>query len=97
MIANSLLLTVVLLLVLGFWLMDQLRFLIPYKFVLYHRYGTVILAWAAVLFLNVFAAVYALHRKFFLKDTGQKLSHLDKQVIVGDSAVPRPMPDEERK
>ena len=72
-----------LLLALGFWLMGELKFLIPYRSFLYHQYGTVILAWVAVVFVNVFAAAYAIHRKFFLKDTGRKLSHLDKQVTAG--------------
>ena len=88
MIANSLLLTVAILLGLGFLLMDELKFLIPFKFVLYHQYGRTILVWFAILFVNLFAAVYALHRKFFLKDTGRKLSHLDKQVVAGDAPVP---------
>jgi hypothetical protein len=95
MIANSLLLTVVVLLTLGFWLMGELKFLVPFKSILYHRYGSIILAWSGILFVNVFAAVYALHRKFFLKDTGRKLSHLDKQVVAGHSPVPTPMPEEE--
>ena len=94
MIANSLLLTVVILLALGFWLMGELKFLVPYKAILYHQYGRVILAWIGIFFVNVFAAVYALHRKFFLKDTGRKLSHLDKQVVAGQSPVPTPVQDE---
>ena len=38
-------------------------------------------------FLNLFAAAFALNRKFFLKDTGRKLSHLDKQLHVGQTEV----------
>jgi hypothetical protein len=95
MIANALILTIALLLALGFWLMGELRFLIPYRRVLVHQYGAVILAWVAVLFANVFATVYAVQRKFFLKDTGRKLTHLDKQVAAGQSAVPSPERAEE--
>lgn len=95
MIANALIVTIAILLALAFWLMGELRFLIPYRFILYHQYGAVILVWFAVLFANVFAAVYALQRKFFLKDTGRKLSHIDKQVVAGHSPVPPPMTEDE--
>jgi hypothetical protein len=95
MIANALILTIALLLALGFWLMGELKFLIPYRHILVHQYGGPILAWIAVLFTNVFAAVYAVQRKLFLKDTGRKLSHVDKQVASGESAVPSPARDEE--
>jgi len=90
MIANALIVTIALLLALGFWLMGELRFLIPYRHILLHRCGAAILLGAAVLFTNVFAGVYAIERKFFLKDTGRKLSHIDKQALVGGSAVPSP-------
>lgn len=95
MIANALIVTIAILLALSFWLMGELKFLIPYRSILYHQYGTVILAWIAVVFVNVFAAMYAIHRKFFLKDTGRKLSHVDKQIAAGHSPVPPPMADEE--
>lgn len=95
MIANALIVTIAILLALGFWLMGELKFLIPYRSILYHQYGTAILAWLAVVFVNVFAAMYAIHRKFFLKDTGRKLSHVDKQLVAGHSPVPPPMTDEE--
>lgn len=95
MIANALIVTIAILLALGFWLMGELKFLVPYRSILYHQYGTAILAWIAVVFVNVFAAMYAIHRKFFLKDTGRKLSHVDKQLAAGHSPVPPPMSDEE--
>jgi len=95
MIANALLVTIAVLLAVFFWLMGELKFLIPYRSVLYHRYGTVLLAWLTVVFVNVFAAVYAIERKFFLKDTGQKLTHIDKQIRSGQSPVPPPRTEEE--
>jgi hypothetical protein len=95
MIANALILTIALLLALGFWLMGELKFLIPYRYILIHQYAGVILAWIAVLFANLFAAVYTIQRKFFLKDTGRKLTHVDKQVAAGQSPVPSPERDEE--
>lgn len=90
MIANAVLITVAILLAIGFWLMGELRFLVPYRHILVHKYGSAILLSAAVLFVNVFAGVYAIQRKFFLKDTGRKLSHIDKQAIVGGSPLPTP-------
>ena len=93
--ANSLFLTIALLLAAGFWLLGELKFFIPYKSVLFHEYGTLILVYLATLFLNLFAAAFALNRKFFLKDTGRKLSHLDKQLHVGQTEVRDPSLEEE--
>jgi hypothetical protein len=90
MIANALFVAIALLLALGFWLMGELKFFVPYKTVLLHEYGQAILIYVAVLFLNLFAGTLALIRKFFLKDTGRKLSHLDKQLHLGETEVPAP-------
>jgi hypothetical protein len=95
MIANALFLTIALLLALGFWLMGELKFLVPYKSVLLHAYGKTILIYLAVLFVNLFAAMLALIRKFFLKDTGRKLFHLDRQLHIGETDVPAPRFEEE--
>jgi hypothetical protein len=95
MVANSLFLTIAVLLALGFWLLGELKFLIPYKAVLFHDYGTVILVYLSTLFVNLFAAAFALNRKFLLKDTGRKLSHLDKQLHVGQTEVRAPSLEEE--
>jgi hypothetical protein len=96
MIANALLLTIALLLAYGFWLMDQLKFMAPYKGLIFHAYGSVIFASAAILFFNIFSAVLLLQRKFLLKDTGRKLSHLDRQFQVGQIEMPAPAEDEEK-
>lgn len=90
MIANVLLITIAILLALGFWLMGELKFLVPYKLVLWRAYATPILAYVGILSINVFAAAFVLIRKFFLKDTGRKLSHLDKQLHVGQTDMPAP-------
>src|SRR5260370_13826005 len=90
MIANVVLITIAMLLALGFWLMGELKFFVPYKLVLWRAYATPILGYIGILSVNVFAATFVLIRKFFLKDTGQKLSHLYKQLHVGQTAVPAP-------
>ena len=95
MIANVVLITVALLLALAFWLMGELKFFIPYKVVLWREYATPILIYVGLLSANLFAGVLALIRKFFLKDTGRKLSHLDKQLHAGHTDVPVPWADEE--
>jgi hypothetical protein len=61
-----------------------------YKAVLLHQYGTAILVFLAVLFINVFAIVFVVNRRFFLKDTGRKLTHLDTQLQVGQGELPAP-------
>jgi hypothetical protein len=95
MIANALLFTVVILLGYGFWLLDQLKFMARYRAVLYHAYGTTILIFVAVLFVNLFGAVLAISRRFFLKNTGRKLAHLDKQFNVSHADMPVPVNEED--
>ena len=88
MIANALLATIAVLLAYGFWLMDQLKFMAPYKGLLFHEYGATIAIATGVLFVNVFGAALLLQRKFLLKDTGRKLSHLDRQFHGGGIELP---------
>lgn len=95
MIGNTLIVTIAILLALGFWLMGELKFLIPYRHILFHQYAGAILLSIAALFVNLFALIYVIQRKFFLKDTGRKLSHIDKQAITGESPIPAPKLPEE--
>jgi hypothetical protein len=95
-IANALIITIAILLATGFWLMGELRFLVPYRHLLVHQYGTVLLLGSTVLFVNIFAAVYVVQRKFLLKDTGRKLSHIDKQSLTRDSSLPAHISSEGR-
>ncbi len=93
MVANALILTIAFLLALGFWLLGELKFLVPYKTVLFHDHLTPILSYVAVLFVNLFSLLFVINRRFFLKDTGRKLSHLDKQLHVGHAEAPAPSLD----
>ena len=95
MIANALFITIALLPALVFWLMGELKFFAPYKLVLWREYATPILTYVVHLAVNVFGAAFVFIRKFFLKDTGRKLSHLDKQLHTGGSEVPAPWFEEE--
>ena len=85
MLANSLFVTSILFLALLLFLLGECTFLIPYRVLLIYKYGTTIFAFLAALFLNVFAAVYLGARKLFLKDTGRKLAHIEKQIRTGTS------------
>ena len=85
MIQNAFFITVVIFLALASVLLEECKFLIPYRDLLVYKYGVTILIFSAVLFLNVFMAVYLACRKLFLKDTGRKLAHIDRQLRSGDS------------
>jgi hypothetical protein len=95
MIANAMLATIAILLAYGFWLLDQLKFMASYKSVLLRSYGPTLLGAFLVLFANVFGAVLLLQRKFFLKDTGRKLSHLDRQFQLRQTEMPLPQENRE--
>ena len=87
MIANSAFLAAMVLMLGTFYLAGQLSFLAPYKHLILREHGPVILAGVAVVFLNLFAVFYLLTRALFLKDTGRKLAHVEKQLRTGDSIV----------
>ena len=84
MIANALFLSTVFFLAAFFYLLGALRFLSPYRALLWHEYAAAILGYAAVCFVNLFAAIYYLNRKFFLKDAGRKLAHFDRELRQGE-------------
>jgi hypothetical protein len=84
-IGNAVLITTVVFLALGIYGLQECRFLIPYRHVLFVKYGAVLAGFGAALFINLFAAIYLACRIFFLKDTGRKLAHLEKQLRTGES------------
>jgi hypothetical protein len=84
MITSAVFVTTILFLALGIGLLQECQFLIPYRHVIFIKYGGVILRFAACLFMNLLAGVYLIARAFFLKDTGRKLAHLEKQLRTGD-------------
>lgn len=90
MIANAVLFAIVVLLAYGFWLLDQLKFMAPYRAVLFHAYGKRLLIFLAALFLNLFSLALVAGRRFLLKNTGRKLSHLDRQFNIGQVDMPFP-------
>ena len=87
MIGNSAFIAGMILLVATFATAEQVTFLAPYKRLLFERYWGGLLAFAGVLYLNLFAGCYLLSRRLFLKETGRKLAHLERQLQSGDSIV----------
>jgi hypothetical protein len=84
MIRSAIFITAVVLLALGLALLQECRFLVPYRAVLINSYGETILVFGAVLAVNVFTGVYLVCRKLLLKDTGRKLAHVEKQLRDGE-------------
>ena len=66
------------------WLAGELTFLAPFKTVLFHRHGSVIVGGILLLFLNLCALYYGFARWLFLRDAGRKLHHVDEQLRTGD-------------
>jgi hypothetical protein len=83
MIASALLSATVCSLAILFYVLQECTFLIPYRQLIWQTYGEVIALFAAALFLNLFAFFYLLARKLLLKDTGEKLAHLEKDLRAG--------------
>ncbi len=93
MIANALLVATAIFLALLFFLMGQLRFLIPWRDYILHQYWPAIALYCGMLFVNVTAVVLVFQRKVLLKDSGRKLAHFDKQIRSGQ----HPLSDEIRE
>jgi presenilin-like A22 family membrane protease len=87
MIANSAFLAAMVLVLTVFVLMDQLTFLAPYKRLILREYLWVIVWSLVTVFVNLFACFYAINRRLFLKDTGRKLAHVEKQLLTPDTIV----------
>ncbi len=88
MIANALFVAAVIMLALLLLLARELQFLVPYRYLLLHHYARAVSLFAVVLFLNLTAAALALGRRFFLKDTGRKLAHFDRELNAGETPMP---------
>jgi hypothetical protein len=82
---DALFVTTLLFIVLGLGILQECSFLMPYRELLLQKYAGTIGVFAAVLFLNLFAGIYLIWRKVFLKDTGRKLAHIEKQLRTGAS------------
>ena len=85
MIANSALLSALVLVVLCLLLLDQLSFLAPFGALIVGRYGWLLGSLLIITFVDLFALFYAISRRIFLKDTGRKLAHVERQLLTPDT------------
>lgn len=85
MIPNIFFATTIIFLAIGFFLLQECSFLIPYRMLLIEKHGRTIALFAGLLFFNLFALMYVVVRKLYLKDTGRKLAHIEKQIRTGES------------
>jgi hypothetical protein len=87
MIANAVFVATLIFLALGFWLSNELRFLTPWRSFILHNELQSIALYCALLFANILGLTVWIERKFFLRDTGRKLRHLDQEIHTGQSEL----------
>lgn len=87
MIANVALLAAVTTFLIVAWLAGELSYLAPYKTGLFHLHGEQIEAATLILFMNLCAVYYGVARLLFLRDTGRKLQHVDRQLGTADTIL----------
>jgi ABC-type enterochelin transport system permease subunit len=87
MIANAVFVATLIFLAVGFWSMHELRFLVPWRGLILHTYLQSIALYCALLFANILGLTVWIERKFFLRDTGRKLRHLDQEIHTGQSEL----------
>jgi ABC-type enterochelin transport system permease subunit len=87
MIANAVFVATLMFLALGFGLMSQMHFLVPWRNLIVHAYLQPIATYCALLFANILGLTTWVERKFFLRDTGRKLKHLDQEIHSGHSEL----------
>jgi len=87
MIANAVFVATLIFLALIFWLSRELVFLTPWRQLILHRYLGSIALYSALLFANILGLTIWIERKFFLRDAGRKLKHLDQEIHTGKSEL----------
>ena len=87
MVKNTAFLAALTLFLLVAWLAGELTFLSRAKRLLFHAHGLAIGLGALLVYLNLFSLYYAMARWLFLRDTGRKLQHLDRQLGTADTPL----------
>lgn len=87
MIANTAFLAALTLFLMAAWLAGELTFLAPYRAPIFRQHGVGIGMVALIVFLNLCALYYSLARWLFLRETGRKLSHVDRQLATSDTVL----------
>jgi hypothetical protein len=67
--------------------MHELHFLVPWRNLILHSYLQSIALYCALLFANILGLTIWVERKFFLRDTGRKLRHLDQEIHTGKNEL----------
>jgi hypothetical protein len=88
-LANAIFVASLIFLALAFTLMGQLRFLVPWRALLWHEYWRGIVFCCCLLFSNILGLTIWIERKFWLRDTGRKLKHLDQEIHSGQNELSR--------
>lgn len=65
-------------------LLSQMQFLVAYKQLLTQFYWQEISVYFGLIWINLYAFYFLATRKLFLKDTGRRLSHIEKQLREGN-------------
>ena len=87
MVANAVFVATLIFLALGVWLIGELRFLVPWRSLILHEYAKSIAIYCGLLFANTLGLAIWVERKFFLRDTGRKLKHLDQEIHSGQNEL----------
>jgi len=87
MFSNAVFIATLIFLALIVWLSGELRFLVPWRSLIVHRYARDIAIYSALLFANILGLAIWIERKFFLRDTGRKLKHLDQEIHSGHNEL----------
>jgi hypothetical protein len=80
MMANAALLAALTTFLLAGWLAGELTFLVPYKAAIFRNYGLHIGLATLLVFFNLSSAFYMVGRWLFLRESGRKLTHVDRQL-----------------
>ena len=83
MITNAIFAAAVCLLAAMLYVLQECTFLVPYRHLIWEKYVGIVVGFAGLLLVNLIAFFYLLVRKVLLKDTGQKLAHLEKDLRSG--------------
>ena len=89
MIANTAFLAAVTTFLIVAWLAGELSYLSQYETALFRLHGVRIGIVTVLIFLNLCGVYYWIARILFLRDTGRKLRHLDRQLGTADGVIDR--------
>ncbi len=80
MMANAALLSALTTFLLAGWLAGELTFLVPYKAAIFRQLRPTHWIAALLVFFNLSSAFYMVGRWLFLRESGRKLTHVDRQL-----------------